>query len=166
MRYSSLRQIHARNVGGLKLAWTFRTDKPGSEAIPIVVDGVMYVTAPDGVYALVPETGELLWKYDASPVALRGLAYWPGAGAVHPRVFTGNGSYLLALDTVTGKPAPAFGDEGRLDLLKGVLGDLKNGRYDLQSPPAVFGDIVITGCSNGEGRPSAGAYGDIRGWDA
>ena len=36
MRYSSLRQIHARNVGGLKLAWTFRTGKPGSEAIPIV----------------------------------------------------------------------------------------------------------------------------------
>jgi len=26
--------------------------------VPIVVDGVMYVTAPDGVYALVPETGE------------------------------------------------------------------------------------------------------------
>ena len=43
------------------------------------MNGVMYVTAPDGVYALVPETGELLWKYDADPVALRGLAYWPGS---------------------------------------------------------------------------------------
>ena len=166
MRYSSLRQIHAGNVARLQLAWTFRTGKPGSEAIPIVVDGVMYVTAPDGVYALVPETGELLWKYDASPVAVRGLAYWPGAGGVHPRVFTGNGHFLLALDVTTGKPAPGFGDEGRLDLKKGVLGDLKDGRYDLESPPAVFGDVVITGCSNGEGRPSAGAYGDIRGWDA
>jgi quinoprotein glucose dehydrogenase len=30
----------------------------------------------------------------------------------------------------------------------------------------VFGDVVITGCSNGEGSPTAGAYGDIRGWDA
>ena len=57
MRYSPLRQIHADNVERLKLAWTFRTGKPGSEATPIVVDGVMYVTAPDGVYALVPETG-------------------------------------------------------------------------------------------------------------
>ena len=47
-----------------------------------------------------------------------------------------------------------------------MLGDLKDGRYALQSPPAVFGDVVITGCSNGEGSPSAGAYGDIRGWDA
>jgi glucose dehydrogenase len=166
MRYSPLRQIHAGNVGGLKPAWTFRMGKPGSEAIPIVVDGTMYVTAPDGVYALVPETGELLWKYDAAPMALRGLAYWPGAGGLHTRVFTGNGHFLLALDVTTGKPAPGFGNEGRVDLKKGVLGDLKDGRYALESPPAVFGDVVITGCSNGEGSPSTGAYGDIRGWDA
>src|SRR5499426_3325418 len=104
MRYSMLRQIHAGNVDRLKLAWTFRTGKPGSEAIPIVVNGVMYVTAPDGVYTLVPETGELLWKYDASPVAIRGLAYWPGSGGLHSRVFSGNGHYLLALDVTTGKP--------------------------------------------------------------
>jgi glucose dehydrogenase len=166
MRFSSLRQIDTESAERLKLAWTFRTGKPGSEAVPIVVDGVMYLTAPDGVYAVVPETGELLWKYDASPVALRGLAYWPGANSLHPRVFAGSGYFLLALDATTGKPAPGFGDEGRLDLKKGVLGDLKDGRYALESPPAVFGDVVITGCSNGEGSPSAGAYGDIRGWDA
>src|SRR5260370_12582113 len=119
MRYSTLRQIHAGNVERLKLAWTFRTEKPGSEAVPVVVDGVMYATAPDGVYALVPETGELLWKYDATPMALRGLAYWSGAGDLHARVFTGNGQFLLALDVTTGKPAPGFGDEGRVDLKKG-----------------------------------------------
>jgi glucose dehydrogenase len=166
MRYSTLRQIDAANVAHLQPAWTFRAGKAGSEAVPIVTGGVMYQTAPDGIYALVPETGELLWKYDASPVALRGLAYWPGSGALHSRVFAGNGKFLLALDTTTGKPAPGFGDEGRVDLKKGVLGDLKDGRYDLQSPPAVFGDVVITGCSNGEGRPTVGLYGDIRGWDA
>jgi len=166
MRYSTLRQIDAANAGRLKLAWTFRAGKPGSEAIPIVMDGVMYVTAPDGVYAVAPETGELLWKYDAAPTALRGLAYWPGAPGMHPRVFAGNGPYLLALDVTTGKPAPGFGKEGRLNLKEGVLGELKEGRYALQSPPAVFGDVVITGCSNGEGSPTVGAYGDIRGWDA
>ncbi len=108
MRYSSLRQIDTSNVERLKLAWTFRTGKPGSEAVPVVVNGVMYVTAPDGVYGLVPETGELLWKHDAAPVALRGLAYWPGSGGLHSRVFTGNGQFLLALDVTTGKPAPRF----------------------------------------------------------
>ncbi len=138
----------------------------GSEAIPLVIGGVMYLTAPDGVYAVVPETGALIWKYDAKPVALRGLAYWPGSQASHARVFTGNGQFLLALDVTTGKPAPAFGDEGRVDLREGVAGGLKDPRYALQSPPAVFGDIVITGCSNGEQSPTAGAYGDIRGWDA
>jgi glucose dehydrogenase len=166
MRYSPLHQIYTGNVERLKPAWTFRTGKPGSEAVPIVLEGVMYATAPDGVYAVVPETGELLWKYDAAPAALRGLAYWGGSGGMHSRVFAGNGQFLLALDVTTGKPAPGFGEEGRVDLKKGALGDLKDGRYSLQSPPAVFGNVVITGCSNGEGSPSAGAYGDIRGWDA
>jgi len=166
MRYSSLKQINSANVSKLKAAWTFRTAKPGSEAIPVVMNGVMYVNAPDGVYALVPETGDLLWKYETKPVALRGLAYWPGSGSMHARVFTGNGPNLLALDVTTGKPAPGFGDEGRVDLKKGVLDGLDDGRYALQSPPAIFGDIVITGCSNGEGSPTTGAYGDIRGWDA
>lgn len=166
MRYSTLRQIRTENVDHLKLAWTFRTGKPGSEATPIIVDGILYLTAPDGVYALVPETGELLWKYEGGPMALRGLAYWKGSDGLHSRVFTGNRHFLLGLDVTTGRPAPGFGNEGRLDLKAGVLGDLKDGRYALESPPAVFGDVVVTGCSNGESSPSTGAYGDIRGWDA
>jgi quinoprotein glucose dehydrogenase len=126
----------------------------------------MYVMAPDGVYALEPESGELLWKYDATPAALRGLSYWKGAKGLHSRLFLGNGHFLLGLDVMTGKPAPGFGNEGRVDLKPGVLGDLENGRYALDSPPAVLDDIVITGSSNGEGSPTKGAYGDIRGWDA
>jgi hypothetical protein len=43
-----------------------------------------------------------------------------------------------------------------------VLDGLPDGRFQLQSPPAVFEDIVITGSSNGEGAPTIGAYGDIR----
>ncbi len=167
MRYSSLVQIHAANVVRLKLAWTFRTGKSGSEATPIVVDGIMYLTAPDGVYAVVPETGELLWRYGAAPMALRGLAYWKATGSLHSRVFAGNGVFVsVKIRCTSGKPAPGFGNEGRVDLKQGVLGDLTDGRYALESPPAVFGDIVITGCSNGEGSPTVGAYGDIRGWDA
>lgn len=170
MRYSPLRQIDRSNVAQLKPAWTFRAGKPGSEAIPVVINGILYVNAPDGIYALVPETGDLLWKFDASPVALRGLAYWPGSskGKNNARLFTGNGHHLLALDITTGKPAPGFGNEGRVDLKKGVLGEglPERAHFVLQSPPAIFGDIVITGSSNGEGAPSPGTYGDIRGWDA
>jgi quinoprotein glucose dehydrogenase len=166
MRWSPLRQINTANVAKLQPAWTFRLGKPGSEAVPLVLQGVLYVNAPDGVYALVPETGELLWKHAAAPVAIRGLAYWPGAKSLHPRLFTGNGHHLLAIDTTNGKPAPGFGNEGRVDLKAGVLDGLPDGRFQLQSPPAVFEDIVITGSSNGEGAPTIGAYGDIRAWDA
>jgi glucose dehydrogenase len=166
MRYSTLKQIHTGNVAKLQPAWTFRMDKSGSEAIPVVIGGVLYTTAPDGIYALVPETGELLWKYTAPQSALRGLAYWPGAKGLHPRVFAGSGANLLAIDITTGKPAPGFGNEGKVDLKKGVMDGLVTASFSLASPPSIFGDVVITGGANGEGSPSTGAYGDIRGWDA
>jgi quinoprotein glucose dehydrogenase len=49
---------------------------------------------------------------------------------------------------------------------QGVLGELPDARLAMQSPPAVYKDIVITGSNNNEPAPSAGAYGDVRGWDA
>jgi glucose dehydrogenase len=165
-RYSPLRQITPQNVSGLVRAWTFHSGKPGSEATPIVINGVMYVTAPNAIYALEPETGKQIWKYEAAQVTRRGLAYWPGDRQTHPRVFAGAGSNLIAIDVTTGKPAPAFGDEGSVDMKKGVLGDLPDARLTMMSPPAIYGDIVITGSDNNEPAPSPGAYGDIRGWNA
>lgn len=166
-RFSTLRQIHAANVAGLKPAWTFHTGKGGSEGIPVVAGGRMFVAAANGVFALKPESGELLWYYESTGVALRGLTYWPGASGVRPRVFAGvrQGS-MVALDAETGKPVPGFANEGLLDLKKGVLDGLPDGRLALQSPPIVYKGLVITGSSNGEGAPAAGPYGDIRGWDA
>lgn len=166
MRYSPLKQINVRNVSRLQRAWTFHSGRPGSETTPVVVNGVMYLTQPNGIFALEPETGNLIWKFESSGVALRGLAYWPGDKEIHPRVFAGVRSNLVAVDVMTGKPAPGFGNEGIVDLKQGVLGELKEARLALDSPPAVYKDIIITGCSNGEGTPSTGAYGDIRGWDA
>jgi glucose dehydrogenase len=78
LRYSPLKQINAGNVAHLRRAWTFHSGKPGSEATPIVVNGVMYLTAPNGIYALNPETGDVIWKFAATAVSLRGLSYWPG----------------------------------------------------------------------------------------
>ncbi len=165
-RFSPLAQIHTGNVHRLRRAWTFRTGKPGSEAIPIVVNGVMYTAAANGIFALEPETGRRIWHYEAEQVALRGLAYWPGDRRTRPRVYAGIKGGMIALDATTGKPAPGFANEGLLDLKQGVLDGLPDARLTLQSPPAVFRDLIITGSSNGEGAPSAGAYGDIRAWDA
>jgi quinoprotein glucose dehydrogenase len=165
-RFSPLKQVNTGNVARLQRAWTFHTGKPGSEGVPIVTGGVMYVTAANGVFALEPETGKQIWHYEASRVALRGLAYWPGDRTTHPRVFVGVQGGMVAIDTTTGKAATGFANEGMLDLKKGVLGELPDARYSLQSPPAVYKNIVITGSANGEGSPAPGAYGDIRGWDA
>ena len=166
-RYSPLKQITPANVAQLRRAWTFHLGASGSEATPLVVDSVMYVTAPDGIYAMVPETGQLIWKYKSTAVARRGLAYWPGDKAIHARVFCGveNGK-LLALDVTSGQPAYGFGDEGFIDLKEGVLGDLADAPFYLASPPAIYKNIVITGGNNNEPAPSRGAYGDVRGWDA
>jgi quinoprotein glucose dehydrogenase len=165
-RFSPLKQINLGNISRLQRAWTFHTGKPGSEGIPIVVGGVMYLAAAGGLFAIEPETGKQIWHFPAEQVALRGLAYWPGDKTTHARVFAGVKGGMIAIDVTTGKPAAGFANEGLLDLKKGVLGDLPDARFSLQSPPTVFKNIVITGSANGEGTPTTGAYGDIRGWDA
>src|SRR3954470_13027679 len=42
-RFAPLKQINSGNISRLQRAWTFHTGKPGSEAVPIVVGGVMYL---------------------------------------------------------------------------------------------------------------------------
>jgi glucose dehydrogenase len=166
-RYSPLTQITAHNVSKLQRAWTFHLGAVGSEATPLVIDSVMYIAAVDGIYAVMPETGKLVWKYASTAVARRGLAYWPGDESTHPRVFCGvERGKLLALDIRTGKPAYGFGNEGFVDLRKGVADDFPNAPFFLASPPAIYKNIVITGGNNNEPSPSRGAYGDVRGWDA
>lgn len=166
-RHSPLRQIAPSNVSKLQRAWTFHLGAGGSEATPLVIDNVMYVTASDGIYAVMPETGKLLWKYASTSVARRGPSYWPGDKSTHPRLFCGvERGKLLALDTHTGKPAYGFGDEGFVDLRKDLVHDFPSAPFSLASPPAIYKGIVITGGNNNEPSPSQGAYGDVRGWDA
>jgi len=112
-RYSPLDQINTANVKQLGLAWSYDTGgNRGHHATPIVVDGVMYVTAPWSiVIALDPRTGKELWTYDPAvpkeygkfaccDVVNRGVAVWQG------KVYTGTlDGRLVALDAGTGKVA-------------------------------------------------------------
>ena len=58
-RFSKLAEINASNVKDLGLAWTYNLESTrGVEATPIVVDGVMYVTASwSVVHAIDARTG-------------------------------------------------------------------------------------------------------------
>src|ERR1700729_588978 len=73
-RFSPLTQINTKNVGKLIKAWSYPLRSAssgrgaprasGSEATPIVVDGVMYLPAAGRVVALQPDTGKEIWRYE------------------------------------------------------------------------------------------------------
>jgi alcohol dehydrogenase (cytochrome c) len=72
-RFSSLAQIDASNVTRLARAWTFTPDAGNAQTggggrasvlikgTPVVVNGVMYVTIPDHVWAVDARTGAQIW---------------------------------------------------------------------------------------------------------
>src|SRR4051812_22329154 len=62
-RFSTLTQINTANVTKLKRAWTFHTGSGRFASAPMVVDSVMYFSAPNGVYAVDGVTGTQIWKY-------------------------------------------------------------------------------------------------------
>ncbi len=181
-KYSALDQINRGNVFRLEVAWEYDTgdfsdgkrglpSRSAFEATPLVADGVMYLTTPfHRLIALEPETGEELWAFDSgldktSRVNLyvnRGAAYWRDGD--QRRVFLGNqDGYLFSIDAKTGRPDPAFGDGGRLDLKDGVM--QAPGRYGLTSPVAVCGDVIVAGGWVTDSLPQ-GPAGDVRGLDA
>lgn len=166
-RYSPLTQITPANVAKLREAWTFDTGVHDLQVTPTVVNGLMYVTAGSTIFALEPETGKVRWKYGApGPVSRRGVAYWPGDAKTPPRLFSGAGDgRMIAVDASKGTLVASFGENGSVDLKRGVR-DGVDGQFKLITPPVIYKDIVITGGANEEGEPARGLYGDIRGWDA
>lgn len=76
-RFSPLTKISAANVKALSLGWMSRlsTSPTGGFQIkgtPLVVNGVMYVTQPDHVWALDARTGREIWHYA-----------WTSTGGIH-----------------------------------------------------------------------------------
>jgi quinoprotein glucose dehydrogenase len=182
-KYSALRQINRANVTQLKVAWTYHTGdisdgtkypvRSAFEATPLVVDGVMYVTAPfSRVIALDPETGKELWAFDPkiemdTPRNLfisRGAAYWSDGTRKRIMVGTLDGR-LFSIDVQTGKPDDGFGAGGSVDLRAGVAEQYREREYGMTSPPAVYKNVIICGSLTADGTPQ-GPLGDVRGFDA
>lgn len=143
----------------------------GSQATPLIINGVMYTTTPYGrVVALEPETGRELWVATIpgpGQPSVRGVEYWPGDGQTSPRLFFGTrDGRLLALDAATGQPAAGFGSDGVVNLKTAdILNGLETRQYGMTSPPIVWQNLVITGSAVQE-FPPRGAAGDVRAWDA
>ena len=65
-RFSPLTRINTRNVHQLSLAWVYRISGSGLGAIkstPLQVNGVLYFSVPDHVWAVDARSGRELWHY-------------------------------------------------------------------------------------------------------
>src|SRR5678815_3191273 len=63
-RHSSLSQIAPGNVKQLSELWRFQTGQNQQiKAAPILVNGVIYITTPDNLWAVDASTGRQLWHY-------------------------------------------------------------------------------------------------------
>src|SRR6266403_1103593 len=109
-RFSKLNQINTDNVKNLGLMWSYNLESiRGVEATPVVVDGIMYVTASwSVVHAVDARSGKRIWSFDPGvdrekgykgccDVVNRGVALYRG------KIFVGAyDGRLIALDAVTG----------------------------------------------------------------
>lgn len=158
-RYSRLDQINAANVKDLGLAWSYNLESTrGVEATPVVVDGIMYVSASwSVVHAIDTRTGNRIWTYDPQidrstgfkgccDVVNRGVALWKG------KVFVGAwDGRLIALDAATGK------EVWHKNTFEGQKGSLT-----ITGAPRVFkGKVII-----GNGGAEYGVRGYITAYDA
>jgi acido-empty-quinoprotein group A len=107
-RFSSLTQITPANVQALSLAWAARfhgenTANLQIKSTPLLVNDVLYFTAPNNVWAADVRTGRELWHYQypansGSVIGNRGVAMYEDW-----LFFETPDSHLVSLDAKTGK---------------------------------------------------------------
>jgi alcohol dehydrogenase (cytochrome c) len=143
-RYSSLQQINASNISSLALAWLFPIpNSPRIEATPVVVDGVMYVTSWNEIYAIDATSGQQMWTYRQPHTD--GLLSNAGKGANRGAVVSGgkvmmvtDNAHLLSFNRFTGEK-----------LWENEIGAVKEG-YSATGAPLVVGDLLVVGVAGGE----------------
>ncbi|HMF74775.1 MAG TPA: PQQ-binding-like beta-propeller repeat protein, partial [Bryobacteraceae bacterium] len=186
-RYSPLNSINRSNVAALKIAWTFRTGdayQPKDstptrfEVTPLFAEGTLYINTPLGrVIAVDPTTGKQRWAYDShvdkdlgyGDYSARGVSTWK-AGRGKRRIYIATiDARLIALDAATGKPCSDFGDNGSINLRKGLrIPPLPNGLddYEETSAPAVIGNMIVVGSGVADNGSITQPSGEVRAFDA
>jgi len=134
-RYSPLAQINASNVKSLTLAWAFQANSQAIKSTPLEVNGILYLTVPEQVWAVDARTGREVWHYrykasDGDHIGHRGVAMWGNW-----LFFETPDAHLVSLDARNGHT--------RWDV---ELADVKLG-YFATMAPLVVGNHVIAGVS-------------------
>ena len=167
-RYSPLDDINRANVGQLREAWNYPF-RSFNTAVPIVVDGTMYIPAGNRIVALDADTGTEKWVFAIPPgppaqgtsagaagqprnASTRGVSYWPGDAGTPARILVMVGSSMFALDAANGQPSAGFGQNGSIDVGTSYGGT-----------PTIAEDVAIIGAATLENQP--GDPGNTRAFD-
>ncbi|MFL6465342.1 MAG: acido-empty-quinoprotein group A [Bryobacteraceae bacterium] len=81
-RHSKLTGITPQNVGELGLSWAFQTNQTATiKSSPLLVNGVLYFTVPDNIWAVDARSGHQIWHYTYPPnkglhIGHRGVAMY------------------------------------------------------------------------------------------
>ena len=143
-RHSPIDQIDRNNVDQLTTEWFFPIhDMRMVEGTPVVIAGVMYVTAANQVYALDAATGREIWRY--SQPRTEGLVGDPaiglnrGVAVREDLLFTvTDHAHVIALDRFTGEL-----------VWDAEMADYRD-HYGAVAAPLVVDDLVIAGISAGD----------------
>jgi len=140
-RYTTLTQINKATVTRLAPRWVFSIPGAGQlQVTPVVVDGIMYVTAPNECFALDAGSGRQIWHYKRPRTkGISGGGANRGVGVAGDRVFMmTDHAHLIALNRFTG------------ELLWDTELDDWRKNYAASSAPLPAGNLVISGVSGGE----------------
>jgi alcohol dehydrogenase (cytochrome c) len=141
-RYSTLTQIKPSNLNRLAQRWVYKITDVGAQrgapvpivkCTPLLVDGVLYITIPDHVWAIDARTGKPLWHYDwvdrgGHLIGQRGVGIWNTTV-----FFLTPDNWLIALDANTGR-----------ELWRKNYADARK-QYFSTSAPLIVKDHVIVG---------------------
>jgi alcohol dehydrogenase (cytochrome c) len=137
-RFSTLDEIKRDNVANLAPKWVFHVpDSNHLESSPVVVDGVMYITNSNEVYALDALTGRPIWhyKYPRSKMTNSNR----GVAVLGDRLFfVSSDACLIALNRKTGAV-----------LWQVQYADSSKG-YGASLAPLATKDKIIVGVSGGD----------------
>ena len=134
--HSELSELTPDNVHQLTLGWTFQTGQSDQvKATPILVNGIIYVTTPDNMWAVDARSGRQVWKYTYPKNTGFHIGH-RGAAMYKDTVYlTSPDAHLVALDARSGKMKWNI-----------EVADYKKG-YWSSNAPLVVRDHVIVGVS-------------------
>src|SRR5579863_6142251 len=143
-RFSALDQINKSNAKSLVAKWVYQTGATGKfETTPLVVDGILYGTAPDNrAFALDARTGRPIWLYQRQlPADIRPCCgrVNRGVAILGDKVFMGTlDAHMMALDSKTGN---VVWDVPAVDYAGG---------YTFTPAPLAVKNLVVMGVAGGE----------------